>query len=148
MVFLFLACEPRLERLLPRDQETWQLDRSIYELTWDFTLIESVQEADRGSVLFLENGRGYWDNGVLRVKNDSSRGDSFSWSLNEERLDLRFDFPQDDIDAPDQQNFSFNILENSHEEQIWRHEANFEVYNPQTRDSADGRLLWQWQLSR
>ncbi|MCI4670905.1 MAG: hypothetical protein MRZ79_22405 [Bacteroidia bacterium] len=143
-----ISCQPSLENLLPGDNSDWEVERVTYELTWDFSLIESTDIDTLGEMKFLANGRGFWDNGKIRVKTDIIEGDSFRWAATENRVEIRFDLEQEEIDQPNNQLFDFQVLENERERQIWRHENEFKVFNPQKRDSCDARLIWQWRLNK
>lgn len=141
-----LSCEPNLTKLLPNENTRWEVERMAYEITWDFSLIESANNDTAGSMLFLENGRGFWDNGKERFKTEIIIGDSFNWAANGNEVEILFDLEQEEIDQPNNRQFTFQVLENERNSQIWRHEQEFPVYNPQKRDSSDARLIWQWQL--
>lgn len=148
LAFVMISCEPNLERILPGKNETWEVERVAYELTWDFTLIESTNNDTAGSLTFLENGRGFWDNGKERLKNEVFLGDSFRWEATGKEVEILFDLEQEEIDQDNKKRFDFQVLRNEKNSQVWRYERDFSVYNPQIRDSSDARIVWQWQLVR
>ena len=105
-LFLISACTD-IEQQIIGDENAWSFSRIVYEYTEAFDVIESIDSNDVGEIYFYENGRGWWDNGSLRVKQDTILGDSFQWVLDqeEEQVMLSFDFPL--IPYGNDRNFDF-----------------------------------------
>ena len=146
-LFLISACTD-IEQQIIGDENAWSFSRIVYEYTEAFDVIESIDSNDVGEIYFYENGRGWWDNGSLRVKQDTILGDSFQWVLDqeEEQVMLSFDFPL--IPYGNDRNFDFRVVESSNNAQLWRYSEEGSVFQPLRRDSVDTKTIWQWQLSR
>ncbi|MEO0897854.1 MAG: hypothetical protein AAFY71_15715 [Bacteroidota bacterium] len=143
---VILSCEANLDRILPATDANWEVKRVIFEESRDQSLISSLDTSDRGAIVFLDNGRGFWDSGEEYGKTEPVVGDSFRWEVMDNFVELTFDFEQDNYG--EKTSYNFQILENRRSQQIWRHVSEFRVWDILRQDSLDARITWQMSLGR
>mgnify|MGYP006268131655 CR=1 FL=1 len=139
---LCLACQPSLERVLPRQTGTWQIRQLVYEYIRANDRIDRLDSTQVGQVVFAENERAE----LYALAGDSLRlVDEWTWLVpNEGEITLSFG----QLSFGGEQTFTFEVLDNRRHEQLWRAEKPLTVYDPLRRDSVQARILLQMALER
>lgn len=141
LLFTLMACGPELERVLPRQEGTWTLSSLRYEYIRVNDRIERLDTVNFGRLTFEEEGQAK----LYRFDQGSTLLDEWRWDISEaEEIDLSFS----QLSFGGEKSFSFQVLENQRNTQLWRTEKSVRVYDVLRRDSVDARILLQMKLDR
>ena len=150
LIFLLVVCTAcvNVEERIISEESAWRVSRMVYEYTEVFDVVESLDTIQVGNMFFYEDGTGLWENGLLRVKQDTVLGDPFEWTYDEDASEttMRFDFPQPLFG--NRQTYTFRIIESSADLQTWRSSTSQRIYSTLRRDSIDTKSVFQLQLDK